>query len=69
MSQEKAAIKRSTLQARKALRMLDQAGREALMRAYRVAAADIRAQMEVAAGPAGAVRLEQLQPVQWGKVQ
>ena len=63
MSPEKAAIKRSTLQARKAVVLLDRAGREALMRAYRVAAADIRAQMEAAAGPAGAVRLEQLQQV------
>ena len=63
MSPEKAAIKRSTLQARRAVVLLDRAGREALMRAYRVAAADIRAQMEAAAGPAGAVRLEQLQPV------
>lgn len=63
MTPEKAAIKRSTMQARRAVTLLDRAGRDALMRAYRVAAADIRVQIESAAGPGGAVRLEHLQPL------
>lgn len=63
MTPEKAAIKRSTLQARTALKALDKAGRDALERAYRVAAADLRVQIETAGGGAGQVRLAQLRQV------
>lgn len=60
MTPEKATIKRSTRQAQAALRSLDKAGREALARAYQVAAADLRVQIETAGGGAGQVRIAQL---------
>jgi len=58
---EQAAIRRATLQAQKAVTRLDAAGLAALARAYRNAAADIRAQIASAAtGPGGTVTLEAL---------
>lgn len=63
MTPDKASIKRSTQQARQALVRLDKAGRDALIRAYNVAAADIRVQIEAAAGADSVVRLEHLRPL------
>lgn len=63
MTPEKAQIRRATLQAQQAVVGLDKAGRAELERAYRAAAADIRAQIEVAAGYQDTVRLEQLRPL------
>lgn len=60
MSPEQAAIRRATRQAQRALRGLDAAGLRELARAYREAAADIRIQIDAAAGPQDSVSLENL---------
>lgn len=60
MTPEKAAIRRATGQAQQAVTRLDAAGLAALARAYRNAAADIRRQIEAAAGAEGSVTLEAL---------
>jgi len=60
MTPEKAAIRRATVQAQRAVTRLDAAGLAALERAYRNAAADIRRQIEAAAGGEGTVTLENL---------
>lgn len=60
MTTEKAAIRRATGQAQQAVTRLDAAGLAALARAYRNAAADIRRQIEAAAGAEGSVTLEAL---------
>lgn len=60
MTPQKAAIRRATLKAQQALRRLDDAGLSVLEGAYRLAASDIRAQIEAAAGEGGTVTLENL---------
>lgn len=60
MTPEKAAIRRATGQAQQAVTRLDAAGLAALARAYQNAAADIRRQIEAAAGAEGSVTLEAL---------
>lgn len=60
MSAERAAIRRATLAAHRAVESLDAAGRAELARAYRSAAADLRQLIAQYAGPDDAVRLAQL---------
>lgn len=60
MSPERAAIRRATLLAQRAVTSLDAAGRAELVRAYRVAAQDLRQVIAAYAGPDDAVRLAQL---------
>lgn len=60
MTPEQAAIRRATLQAQRAVRGLDAAGLAELQRAYTAAATDIRAQIEVAAGPDDTVTIANL---------
>lgn len=60
MTPEKAAIRRATLQAQRAVRSLDAAGLRELERAYEEAATDIRGQIDAAGGEAGVVQLASL---------
>lgn len=60
MTPEQAAIRRATRHAQQALRRLDGAGLRELERAYRAAAADIRASIALAAGPEDRVGIANL---------
>lgn len=61
MTPEKAAIRRATVQAQRAVTRLDAAGAKALARAYVMAAEEIRRQVEAAGGgAAGTVTIEAL---------
>jgi len=60
VSTERAAIRRATVEAQRALRGLDAAGRAALRRAYEEAAADIRAQIAAHGGGDDSVTLANL---------
>lgn len=61
MTPEKAAIRRATVQAQRAVTRLDAAGAKALARAYAMAAEEIRRQVEAAGGgAAGTVTIEAL---------